>query len=87
MKPFVMRTPVFGSLIALVVFGCAQLPPPAPPIVRADASSAGRCAGLNVLSDADVSTRLDLATTILVKIRDATGKTNEQICGMTEPEV
>jgi photosystem II stability/assembly factor-like uncharacterized protein len=67
--------------------GCAQFPQPSPLAAQADVANANRCAGSNSLTDAQLSARIDMAAVILTKIREATGKSNEQICVMQEPEI
>ena len=88
MKLSVLRTTVSGSLIALLAIGCAQLPQPlVPTAATANILEANRCAGLNGVDDATLSARLDLEVVILKKLRATTGKTNEQICAMPDPEI
>ena len=88
MKISTLLTITVSCPLMLAVAGCAQLPPPAvsttnvPTIAQAD-----RCAALNGLADLELSKRLDIDAVVIGKLRAATGKTNEQICAMPEPEV
>lgn len=85
MKRHSLRTAITCTLAASLIAGCAQFPPVA--TSTATVENADRCSGLNQLSDAEVSVRLDLAPLIFGKLRAATGKTNEQVCAMAEAEV
>ena len=103
MKFSILRTTAASFLFALVIAGCAQLPlpdassvtsPNPPPAIAPGVAQttpgtgpADRCAGLNGLTDAAVSARLDIAAVILARLRSRTGKDNEQICAMAEPEL
>ena len=74
--------------IALLTGGCAQLPPSSMSVSIAPATvKTAQCAGLNGLSDALVAARMDVTEVVIGKLRRATGKTNEQICAMPEPEM
>ena len=88
MKLSRLRTIIAVCAIALMTGGCAQLRPSSTSILIAPATEkTAQCAGLNGLTDALVSARMDVTEVVIGKLRRATGKTNEQICAMTEPEM
>ena len=73
---------------ALMIAGCAQVPPtPFAASSPAPVAAAPHCAGLNALSDADAAARLDIAPVVLVKLRAASGQSNEQVCALPQTEV
>ena len=88
MKLSRFRTFIAVCAIALLTGGCAQLPPSSMSVSIAPATvKTAQCAGLNGLSDALVAARMDVTEVVIGKLRRATGKTNEQICAMPEPEM
>ena len=87
----IFPTSITPCLIILTLVGCVQLPPTSTTLtttsIMHSRAQVQHCAGLNGLTDAAVSARLDLSAVVIDKLRRATGKTNEQVCAMPEPEV
>ena len=88
MKNSIPSSLVTALACVLTIAGCAQLPPtPAAVASPTPVVDFDRCTGLNAMSDADTAARLDIAPVVLVKLRTASGQSNEQVCALPQAEI
>ena len=80
---------IFSVSIAIVALtGCVQMAPlQTGGVIVPTVEQRDRCAGLNDVPDAELASRLDMASVVLHKIRTATGRSNEQICRLTIADI